>query len=128
MGQKTIETIVLETTFAELNSTIGDRFPQFGNETIVAYKNMRNQIREILKFHQEPDLADFHPGTLVPDQLKTLSAKLNLGMAYLEIFDMEINGLSKLSVKQFRMDFNNLKVSTVCSNRHYFNKCVDFFV
>lgn len=126
MGQNTIETIVIETTFAELNSTTGDQFPQFSNETIVAYKNMRNQIRKTLKFYQETDFADF-PGALVPDPLITLPIKLNLSIVHLEIFNMEVNGLSKLSVKEFRMDFNNLKVSTVFSNQHYFNKYVDVF-
>lgn len=127
MGQNTIETIVIETTFVELNSTTGDQFSQFSNETIVAYRNLRNQIRKILKFYQKSDLTDF-PGTLVPDPLIILPIKLNLSVIHLEIFNMEVNGLSKLSVKQFRMDFNNLKVSTVFSNQHYFNKYVIFFV
>lgn len=127
MGQNTTETIVIETTFTELNSTTGDQFPQFSNDTIVAYTDMRNQIRKILKFYQESDLAEF-PGALVPDPLIILPTKLNLNIVHLEIFNMEVNGLSKLSVKQFRMDFNNLKVSTVLSNQHYFNKYVDFFV
>lgn len=127
MGQNTIETIVIETRFAELNSTTGDQFSQFSNETIVVYRNLHNQIRKILKFYQKSDLTDF-PGALVPDPLIILPIKLNLGVVHLEIFNMEVNGLSKLSVKQFRMDFNNLKVSTVFSNQHYFNKYEIFFV